>query len=237
MKTLYLPFCFLPFRNSTPSYFCINVQDPVKFCSSVTSNVWRSPLVGQRRSSRRAWSERNGRRRGEVGWKLGLRVFRRGWFRCIFTSLYQIHCPKRVSRFDHGIPQRPEGRGSKGLGEDGFMTIIVSHAQPFAFFHQLSQRVVSPIGFGTNGEEKLMVVSKTYLGGDQRKWTILPMESRELWKVVHVIFFYFELGSVPSLRIVPEPAEIIAELSTISISEAIEPVNADDPLKDHLRPK
>ncbi|KAK8682590.1 hypothetical protein V6N13_054974 [Hibiscus sabdariffa] len=158
------------------------------------------------------------------------------------------------------------------------MTIIASHTQPFALFHQLSQRVVSPIGFGTNGEEKLMVVSKTYLGGDQRKWTFLPMESRELWKVVHALFFilnqvqvrtilsvffgiippllpmydtlaslfmiiYLEhfgmrVDTVPSLRIVPEPADIIAELSTtISIFEAFEPVNADDPLKDHLRPK
>ncbi|KAL4334056.1 hypothetical protein GQ457_07G019710 [Hibiscus cannabinus] len=60
--------------------------DPVEFCSSVTSIVWRSPLVGQRRSSRRAWPERNGRRRGEVGWKPGLRVFRRGWLAATTSS-------------------------------------------------------------------------------------------------------------------------------------------------------
>ncbi|KAK8579973.1 hypothetical protein V6N13_143118 [Hibiscus sabdariffa] len=52
-----------------------------------------------------------------------------------------------------------KGRGSKGLGEDGFMQILDSPSRPSALFYPHSQMVMSPIGSGTNGEDKLMSLS------------------------------------------------------------------------------
>ncbi|KAK8990488.1 hypothetical protein V6N11_009187 [Hibiscus sabdariffa] len=99
-------------------------------------------------------------------------------------------------RFYRSLPaplpkERKKGRGSKGLGEDGFMQILDSPSWPSVLFYQHSQRVVSPIEFGTNGEEKFMSLSETgYLRGDHRECTFLPLDIRKLWNVVHTIIFY-----------------------------------------------